>query len=419
MKIISTFLVVFGLIFILIGTVFTAAAPLMIPGGGGGGGTYDYTWSLAGTAHSSASSVNQYQTDDITATVIGYDSSSGQATVMEWVVNNVVYKSIPVSGTGVYTFDYKPETSGLKSWKIIYLGVESSTIGTSYYTFSSGTITVNQVITSPEITSISSSSNPSETGQLVTFDASVSWGGQTGTLTWYVDGNAISGNSYTFNTAGTYTIEAYVQNSAGSNSKTMSQLVEIPVTSPPPSSNTTSTNTTSPPPSSNTTSTNTTTNTTNNNGALKNVGSFYYSIGDSQVAEMTNSLNYTYSMTGTSVEYAFYYVFTNGETENAKSYYLSIYNLENGSTSQIQIWPTNVTKIDGYSAIYVLGSFTVGQYKVTGFVAPSDGNPAINTVTSQINVHVNVPSNHKPNYILVSIGVGMIIIAIAFWRRLP
>lgn len=404
MKIVPTVLVLVGVVFLLFGSVASAISPLQIigesgsgvSGSGGGGSSYYYSWSLSGSLSASASTINSGQSITLTIHVTSYSSSSGYKTNLEWDVNNNIVYTVSIGSTGTWQYTYNPSV-GSYSWSARYISVESSSSGTHYSSFGSGSFTVNAVIHPPTVTSVSSSSNPSTVGQGVTFSASVSWNGNTGSITWYVNGNQISSNIYTFTASGTYTVEAYAQNSAGSNSQTMSQLVNSAAT----------TNGTSPGG----------TNSTDTN--LANVGSFYYSLNGNNVAKMTNSLNYTITITNASVKDAFYYVMNDGTTKNALSYYLSIYNINTGTTVQLQISESNTTTIDGYTSYYVLGSLQVGQYKITGFVVPLNGNPAINVVTSQINVQVPPPIPVGPNYIDIAIGTVLVLVGLIFWRKLP
>ena len=401
MKIIPSVFVIIGVVFVLIGMTAPGLAPLQVIGygGGSGGGTtssYDYTWTISGSISQNPTAMPYGQSVTLIVDVTSYSSSGGGgAGGIQWVVDGTVVHAVSISGIGVWSYTYIPVV-GSHSWDVRYLSSASSTGGMHFGSFGSGSFTVTQAVTPPTIDSISSSLNPSTVGTSISFDASISWNGNVGGVIWYVDGSLISGNSYVFNTAATYTIEAYAQNSAGSTSKIMSQVVN------PLGGGTT----------------NGTTNGTNTN--LNNVGSFYYSVNESNAAKMTNSLNYTFTSLNATTKVAFYYVMTNGQTQNARAYYVSLYDMNTGATIQLTIPTSNVTTLFGDTTYYAITTLGVGQYKVTGFVLPSNGNPAVDIVSSQINIQITSNTvSHTVNYIDVSIGGILLVVGLITWRRLP
>lgn len=396
MKVIPSVVAIIGVIFVVLGTIAPTVAPLQVAtaggGGGGGGGSYDYMWSVSGSLASSPSTVDAGKSVILTIDVTSYANyGGGGADSLLWYVNGTVVYGTTIAGTGSVSYTYDP-TAGSYSWHAEYISEESSSGGTKYSSFGSSSFYVQPVYNPPTITSISSSQNPSLAGQTVSFSASINWGGQVGTVSWLVNGNSISGSSYKFLDPGTYDIEAYVQNTIGSASDTLSQQVN-----PQPTTNTTNTTNTNP----------------------ENVGSFYYASGNAFI-QMTNSMNSTISIKNASIKLVFAYVLTDGTTKNVASYYLSVFNINTGNTTQLKIWSTNYSQVNDQPAYYVITSLGIGNYVITGFVVPSNGNPALNIVSSHLNIESQLTSKTNTyNYVDIGVGSFMILVAILIWRRLP
>ena len=97
--------------------------------------------------------------------------------------------------------------------------VGSSTNGFVEYVNSGSTITP------PTIISASASPNPAIVGQTVVFSDNVSWNGHTGPVTWEVNGQLLSGNTYVFTSPGTYNITIEASNAGGAVDKSFNEVV--------------------------------------------------------------------------------------------------------------------------------------------------------------------------------------------------
>ena len=70
-----------------------------------------------------------------------------------------------------------------------------------------------------------SSQNPFYAGNSSTFYANIKWIGNTGTVTWAVNGHNITGDTYAFPSAGNYAVTATAINSYCSNSTSFTEKV--------------------------------------------------------------------------------------------------------------------------------------------------------------------------------------------------
>ena len=222
--------------------------------GSGGTGTLTYSWTIGGTAEGTGatlsytfSSAGSYT---VTATVTDGEKQSGSNTITETVeVNPAVSVSISPNPTDVgvaTTFTASP-SSGVSpysyAWTVNGAAISGTTASTTYTPGSAGTYTVAVTLTdadghtataSADLTvngdvsaAVSSSQNPTDYGNTVTFTASASGGVTPYTsYAWTSDGVSISGScpstsaTCTFpmqgsNLPGTLTIGVTVTDSAG------------------------------------------------------------------------------------------------------------------------------------------------------------------------------------------------------------
>ena len=402
MKKLPMVLLVIGVVFVLIGVYVPTVAPLAIlsspPNSGGGTGSTTGTTGTSGTTSpgpvsgasfvvsgslaESAVSLMAGSSIKLTITVSSFSSNpAGESSVIYWDVSGVNVHAQDISSTGTWSYTYVP-SAGSYTWVAKYVSAESST-SASYASFGSLSFSVTQIVNAPVINSISSSQNPSSVNASVTFTANVNWGGDTGTITWYVDDSLISGNSIVFTSAGSYTIEAVAVNSAGSATKFMTQDVS--------------------------------------NVTLQNVGTFWYSVNDSNDAQMTLGTNMTFETHAAYLPAAFYYVFSAGQTIGASSYYISLYDINTTFAYSITFSTNNVTSVQGNTAYYLLTDLPAGSYIITGYVVPSDGSSTVNVVNSQINVVITTSgiSSLVPttNFVDIGIGVALMLSALIVWRK--
>ncbi|MHB1708716.1 MAG: beta strand repeat-containing protein [Thermoplasmataceae archaeon] len=233
------------------GTVDSGQSFTLTASGSGGTGSYTYQWytgsSGSGTAISGATS-STYTTSETNSgttsesygfycVVTDTDSNFGSAsspTITETVdpalgasitsnlnpsdVNqNVVYTAAGSGGSGSYTnYNFYLNGNSVQSGSGSQLTEDFASGPDSVYvviTDSNGVSatspTISQTVNSDPIVSISSSQNPTDVGNSVTFTASASGGTPGYTYNWYEDGTLISGAS-----GSTYTPAAY--NSSGS-----------------------------------------------------------------------------------------------------------------------------------------------------------------------------------------------------------
>ncbi|MGP6220976.1 PKD domain-containing protein, partial [Caldiplasma sukawensis] len=152
--------------------------------------------------------------------------------------NSVTFTASPSGGSGVYTYQWYLNGDAIS-------GATSSTYTTSFNSAGTDSIyvlihdTVGNSAQSPTLTqtvnadpsvSISSSQNPTDVGNSVTFTASPSGGSGSYTYQWYLGGSAVSGatsSTYTtsFSSAGTESVYVIIKDSLG-DSATSSTLTE-------------------------------------------------------------------------------------------------------------------------------------------------------------------------------------------------
>ncbi len=210
---------------------------------GGGTAPYNYTWSADGSTYYTKdinvtfSSSGTYTIDLTVKDATGYSVStslsqtvnsdptvSASSNVSSADINYPIeFSSSPSGGTGPYTyswvlngnvvstsedFSYSFSTSGSYTLTVTI----TDSVGTT--TSASVTVTIHN---NPSI-SISSSQNPADVGNSVTFSSTVSGGTGTLTYSWLVNGVQQSTSpsfSYSFSSAGTYYINVTVVDSDG------------------------------------------------------------------------------------------------------------------------------------------------------------------------------------------------------------
>lgn len=242
-------------------------------------------------------------------------------------------------------------------------------------------------ITAPTIETASGSPNPATVGQTVTFTSNIFWNGQTGSTIWEVNGNTITGNSYIFNSEGTYVITVEASNSAGTTYKSFNEVVNS----------------------------NSTIQTSNNTTPiLKNVGIFYVvSNGTSYNLEDTSNVNITATTYPSAI--TIYYVENHGNTQNLSG--ISIIIDSNTYTLSLQ----NKTTYDGYNALAMQVNLQQGNYTFGGYLYVVN-NPTPIQAFSLIVHNVPVPPSiietliYHINYIAVIIGILVMIVGVVLIR---
>ena len=246
---------------------FTASAS-------GGTGSYSYQWYLNGNAVSGATSstyTTSFSAVGSNSVYVVIEDSSGiseQSPTISLSVNSdpsvtisssqnptdvgnsVTFTASASGGSGSYSYQWYENNAAIS-------GATSSTYTTSFT--SSGSIsiyvvvtdstglsvsssTLSETINSDLIVTISSSQNPTDVGNSVTFTASASGGTGSYSYQWYLNGNAVSGatsSSYStsFSTAGTDSVYVIVHDSIGNSvtssavNETINSLPEVSFTS--------------------------------------------------------------------------------------------------------------------------------------------------------------------------------------------
>lgn len=195
-------------------------------------------WAMSGTIKESSSSISSGQSITLTITVSYYkNTDTTKNSVLYWNVNGNDVNAISIGGTGTWSYTYTP-TYGNYHWNATYMSyLESGSIGgrigsvqqVEYASFGGESFSV--AASAPVINSFSGSPNPSTTGQNVAFSSSINWNGNTGSITYSVNGNSV-GSDYTFNQPGSYTVTLTAVNAIGSTSKSYTQVVQSSVSKP-------------------------------------------------------------------------------------------------------------------------------------------------------------------------------------------
>ncbi|PYB68153.1 hypothetical protein DMB44_05380 [Thermoplasma sp. Kam2015] len=239
---------------------FTASAS-------GGTGAFSYTWYLNGAVQSSTtstfstsfSSPGTYYVNVTIKDSVG-DSASYSFTETVYsdpsvsitssqnptdIGNSVTFTASPSGGSGSYTYQWYLNGAAVS-------GATSSTYTTSFSSSGSDSVyviikdsvgnsatsnTIDETVNPDPSVSITSSQNPTDIGNSVTFTASPSGGTGSYTYQWYwSNGTAISGatsQSYTtsFSSSGTYGVYVIIKDSVG-NSATSNTITETVNTDP-------------------------------------------------------------------------------------------------------------------------------------------------------------------------------------------
>ena len=450
-------------------------------------GTWSYTYSPSAGSYSwSAKYVSYFESSPITTHYSAFGSASfsvsasapvistfsgspnpsnvGQSVTFSSTINwngNVGTTTYSINGISIsnpYTFN----TAG--SYVVTLTAVNS--IGSASDTY---TQVVQSGVSKPSIESLTSTPNPVDTGTLVQFGSVINWNGNTGTVVYEINGNAISGSSYTFSNAGNYTITVVATNSAGSTTASLTEVVITPTSSV--STPVISSFSGSPNP---VLTGGMVTLTTDINWE-GDVGTVVYQLNGNNITgdtiEFTNSGNYTVkaiatnsagsssatiiitvelstttsemqnigqfamSYNGTSPFYisssntykltpvvypypiTIYYVENNGITSN-----LSQIDITMNSVNYI-IPFTNITSVMGHTAYKITIQLTAGTYTIAGFLTPSNiqingGNPIqITSFTVSTEQTAIVPLITETNYIVMGLGGVLVLFGIVFMVR--
>lgn len=340
---------------------------------------------------------------------------------------------------------------------------------------SSLTQVVQANIQPPTVTSVSASPNPVQTGTLVTFSSTVQWNGQTGNVTYYVGNTAVSGNTYTFTSAGNYTITAKAVNSAGASTATNIEVVYSPgstvstpvidsfTASPNPidvnqqitflttvnwdgatgnisyyigstllTSNTytfTSTGTyTAKEIATNSAGSTSATltvlvqavSTTGNNtgsGQIQNIGTFAISENGSSPFYIQPASQYDLHPHLYPYEVMIYYVENHGQTTNMSQVYITI----NEKVYSISF--TNLTQVKGHTAYSIKLEMQPGSFNINAYIKPStsiNGGLPIQTTSFVINTQQLSTTTYvsSTNYVFMGLGSLLILVgAVMIVRR--
>ncbi len=225
----------------------------------GGTGTISYAWTINGASEGSGStldySFSSSGTYTVEVTVTDSDGHVASASITETVYsdpsvsvsssqnptdvgNSVTFAASPSGGSGSYTYQWYENSAAIS-------GATSSTYTTSFsssgtYDFyviihdsvgnSAQSSTLDETVNSDPSVSISSSQNPTDIGNSVTFTATGSGGTGSYTYQWYLNGTAVSGSTdstftTTFSYSGSPTIYVVLSDSLG-DSSTSSTITE-------------------------------------------------------------------------------------------------------------------------------------------------------------------------------------------------
>ena len=228
--------------------------------GTGGTGSYSYQWYLNGNAVSGATS-STYSTSfsssgsDTVYVVLtdGVGNSATSSTITETVNpdpsvtisssqnptdigNSVTFTASGSGGTGAFTYTWylngatQSSTSSTFSYSFSSAGTYYVNVTVKDSLGDSASYSLNETVYSDPSATISSSQNPTDVGNSVTFTSSPSGGSGSYTYQWYLNGNAVSGatsSTYatSFSSVGTESVYVIIHDSVG-NSAQSSTITE-------------------------------------------------------------------------------------------------------------------------------------------------------------------------------------------------
>ena len=221
--------------------------------------------------------------------------------------------------------------------------VATSSEGSSSNSFNEVVNPVSTPPPGPIIESAFGTPNPVTVGQTVTFTGNVEWSDHIGTLTWEINGQAISGDTYTFNKAITYTITAVATNNIGTTTNSFSEVVN-------PVSTTT----------------------------LKNIGTFYM-VANGKIYELNGRANVNITTVKYNVPATIYYVENNGTTQGLSGITINV----NSNSYVLKL--TNTTNYDGHTAYSMALNFESGNYTLTGYLHETSKPTSIQAFSLEVN----------------------------------
>lgn len=399
-KLVPIVLVIVGVVFLLLSVTNVSMFQYATSGSGGGTGTTGttgsstggtgstttyYSWTLSGTIGATPLIVTAGNHVDLTVDITAYYSTSSSGTTLGYFIGTTQIGSVSVSGTGSHEFTWTPEKTGNYTYTAAYISTSSSS--NSYVSITgSKTITVNG--DTPSIDSVSASPSSIYVGQSTTFSATVNWHGTVGEVTWQVSpGTTVSstGTTYTFVSAGTYTITATATNIYGSSNPTSFSLVVAtqPVVPPP---------------------------------VIQHIGNFFIETPSGSFIQLSATSNIVFNFANYPASLTVLYVEDNGTTTNFTGASVTL-------NSNTPISLTNQTTYDGdiaFGGQILFGSS--GTYTITGNIqgTGSIGNVQIFSIGGTLgNKQTTITSSSTP-FNIPDLGVSLIFFAIAgyvLWRK--
>ncbi|MBX8642618.1 MAG: PKD domain-containing protein [Thermoplasmata archaeon] len=225
----------------------------------GGTGTISYAWTVNGASEGSGSTLSYSFSSSgsytIEVTVTDGDGHTASASLTETVYsdpsvsiassqnpadvgNSVTFTASPSGGSGSYSYQWYLNSNAVSGATASTYSTSFSSSGTDsiYVTIKDGvgnsatSSTLDETVNADPSVSISSSQNPTDVGNSVTFTASGSGGSGSYTYQWYLNGAAVSGatsSTYTtsFGSSGTDAIYVILTDGIG-NTATSSTLTE-------------------------------------------------------------------------------------------------------------------------------------------------------------------------------------------------
>ena len=397
----------FGILFVfvgalLIGASFVSPTFMVITGGGGGGQAVSYT--LDGTLSANPTSFNSGSSTTLTFLVTQESNSPS----IEFMIGTSAVHSTVVSQDGSYTYTWNSGGfSGSAQTEIRYISAISSNGEIYWSTIYGPTLHVQGQITIPNIESASSSANPATVGNVVDFSSTINWDGQVGTVVWSINGQQISGNEYTFQSSGIFTVEVSATNSAGTSTYTFNEQVNNVASTGTGGTGTGGTGTGG----TGTGSGSNGTGTVNTN--LTNIGTFWLATNSTLGnIQLDNKVNISLPENVYLKTVTFYYVENHGTTENMKSLYLVV----NNQIYTISL--TNSTLFEGHLAYYIKVNLGAGKITVSGFITPSNNLLPIQLFSTLFNDQ-SIKQITTVNYITMIFGFGLVGIGLfLIFRRL-
>ena len=393
----STIIVIVGVIFVILGGLNVHVVPFEVArapssSGGGtttsssGGSTTDvtYTWDLSGSISASPTSVPTGVNSVLSVSVSYYSTTNSPpgGTSILFYVNGADVGYAEASGTGTYTYDWQSQTIGSFSFTAQYISSYNPSTGSTTHSAIGGSVGITVTGNKPTIISASASPSPIYAGNSTTFTATVNWGGNTGTLSWSVSPGAVvlSGTSpsYTFMTAGKYTVTATATNQYG----TVTSSFTLTVLS------TTITSTSSP---------------------IQNIGDFYLESPSGTFVELTSTSNIVFNFATYPQSLNVFYVEDHGTTTNISGAYVVI----NGQSVSLNVKTSYKTYVAYESSITFTG---MGQYAISGGLVPANGSLNLQlfsiTGTFGTSTTTTVTNVVTSNVDLFDIGIGISLILV-------